>query len=79
MSVLKIPTARIFKPLLTPATRRVQSLDAPTQLADRIFRQALGPLKREADGRRDAFATRVVTTMNSKLKPPTAAAAGGAS
>jgi hypothetical protein len=26
-----------------------------------------------------AFATRVVTTMNSKLKPPTAAAAGGAS
>ncbi|HEV7959474.1 MAG TPA: DNA polymerase IV [Rhizomicrobium sp.] len=44
--VLKLKTAR-FK-LLT----RSASLDAPTQLADKIFRVAQAALKREADGRR---------------------------
>jgi DNA polymerase-4 len=42
--VLKLKTAK-FK-LLT----RSGSLDAPTQLADRIFRQAVAALRREADG-----------------------------
>jgi DNA polymerase-4 len=44
--VLKLKTAR-FR-LLTRST----SLDAPTQLADKIFRVAQAALKREADGRR---------------------------
>ena len=44
--VLKLKTSN-FK-LLTRST----SLDAPTQLADRIFRVAQAALKREADGRR---------------------------
>jgi DNA polymerase IV len=44
--VLKLKTAR-FR-LLT----RSASLDAPTQLADKIFRVALAALRREADGRR---------------------------
>jgi DNA polymerase-4 len=44
--VLKLKTSR-FK-LLT----RSASLDAPTQLADKIFRVAQAALKREADGRR---------------------------
>jgi len=44
--VLKLKTAR-FR-LLT----RSASLDAPTQLADKIFRVAQAALKREADGRR---------------------------
>jgi DNA polymerase-4 len=44
--VLKLKTAR-FK-LLT----RSASLDAPTQLADKIFRVAQAALKREADGRK---------------------------
>ena len=44
--VLKLKTAN-FR-LLT----RSASLDAPTQLADRIFRVAQAALKREADGRR---------------------------
>lgn len=44
--VLKLKTAR-FR-LLT----RGASLDAPTQLADKIFRVAQSALKREADGRR---------------------------
>jgi DNA polymerase-4 len=44
--VLKLKTAR-FK-LLT----RSASLDAPTQLADKIYRVAQAALKREADGRR---------------------------
>src|SRR6185312_13337424 len=44
--VLKLKTAN-FR-LLT----RSASLDAPTQLADRIYRTARGALKREADGRR---------------------------
>jgi DNA polymerase-4 len=44
--VLKLKTAN-FR-LLT----RSASLDAPTQLADRIYRTAQAALKREADGRR---------------------------
>ncbi len=44
--VLKLKTAS-FK-----LKTRSASLEAPTQLADRIFRTAIGPLKREADGTR---------------------------
>ena len=44
--IVKLKTAKVR--LLT----RSASLDAPTQLADRIFRVAQAALKREADGRR---------------------------